>query len=142
MTMTKPTKTAQNNAKTAKRGRPFLPGQSGNPGGRPRTRELAKVIREFLAEKLRGKGGKTRLDALIKRLYSKDPRTLLAYGYGKPVESHLLAGEFTHAAPDPKREKPPFDFEEFARLQNSLFGMAQDAAPVPQAGAKDANGET
>jgi hypothetical protein len=83
--------TAENSAKTAI-GRPFKKGESGNPGGRPRTAELSKAIRAYLESSLPGNGHKTRLDALIERLYKKDPKTLLAYGFGKPVETHELEG--------------------------------------------------
>jgi hypothetical protein len=81
--------TAENSAKTAI-GRPFKKGESGNPGGRPRTADLSKAIRAYLESSLRGNSDKTRLDALIERLYKNDPKTLLAYGFGKPVETHEL----------------------------------------------------
>src|SRR5262249_37073496 len=83
---------AQNSEKTARRGRPFLPRQSGNPGGRPRKTEWSQACRAFLAGKLAGKTGKTRRDALLARLYKEDPKLLLAYAFGKPVEMHLLGG--------------------------------------------------
>jgi hypothetical protein len=50
--------------------------------------ELGDAIRAYLATPLPGNCDKTRLDALIERLYRKDPKTLLAYAFGKPVETH------------------------------------------------------
>ena len=76
-------------------GRGFRPGQSGNPTGGTRRRREAKAvgeqIRDYLAqpdEEATKAGGRktTRLQALIMRLEQTDPRTLLAYAYGKPVE--------------------------------------------------------
>ncbi len=76
-------------------GRGFLPGQSGNPEGGTRRRKEAKavgeLIRDYLAqpdeEATKAAGRKvTRLQSLIMRLAESDPRTLLAYAYGKPVE--------------------------------------------------------
>jgi hypothetical protein len=43
------------------------------------------MIQEFLAEQ--GPNRKPRLRSLIERLYEDDPKTLLAYAFGKPVES-------------------------------------------------------
>jgi len=76
-------------------GKGFRPGQSGNPTGGTRRRREAKAlseqIRDYLAqpddEATKVAGRKTtRLQALITRLAETDPRTLLAYAYGKPVE--------------------------------------------------------
>lgn len=76
-------------------GKGFRPGQSGNPNGGNRRRKEAKAlseqIRDYLAqpddEATAAVGRKTtRLQALITRLAETDPRTLLAYAYGKPVE--------------------------------------------------------
>lgn len=63
------------------RGKPFPKGVSGNPKGRTKgTVSLGTTIRAFLADK-------QRLPLLIERLYREDPKTLLAYGFGKPIES-------------------------------------------------------
>jgi len=65
----------------------FKKGRSGNPGGRPKgSADLGQEIRTFLSGSLRNR--KNRMQALIERLYRKDPKTLLAYGFGKPVEFH------------------------------------------------------
>ena len=87
--------TAQNSRGTAvsarPRGRPFEPGHSGNPGGRPRVvgelRELARVyapeaIRELARLALKAKSETARVAAI---------RELLDRGYGKPTQ-FLAAG--------------------------------------------------
>jgi hypothetical protein len=33
------------------------------------------------------KGGKSKLEALVERLYEEDPKAYLAYGFGKPIET-------------------------------------------------------
>lgn len=77
--------------------RPWLkswkPGQSGNPGGRPKTKEARAAILKHLHTVL-SKGafaGQERIMEAVDRLYWEDLRTYFAYAYGKPVETHLLA---------------------------------------------------
>lgn len=87
------------NSKTVKRipGRPFQKGQSGNLAGRPKkAHDFKALIHKFLANK--GKDRKTNLETLITRLYLDDPKTLLAYGFGKPIETHEISGEIQHTA--------------------------------------------
>ena len=62
----------------------FKPGQSGNPGGRPKTAEFSDEVRRFLREK---SAGKTRLRQILETLQKNDPKILLHYAYGKPVEA-------------------------------------------------------
>ena len=78
-------------------GKGFQPGKSGNPAGWTRRRRQAKavgeLIRDYLAQtddEATTAAGRnvTRLDALIQRLAQEDPKTLLAYAYGKPSETH------------------------------------------------------
>jgi hypothetical protein len=77
-------KTAGNSKKTAP-GRPFKPGQSGNPSGRPKgSSEFRKVVEAYLESKLDPKT--TRLQDCLERLRHDKPEVLLHYAYGKPVE--------------------------------------------------------
>lgn len=74
----------------------FVKGASGNPGGRQKTRAVA--IREAILKHAAGRIGKgegkgrNRLLALIDRLYYEDPKTYLAYAFGKPIETHEVTG--------------------------------------------------
>ncbi len=93
---------AQNSRGTAirrGRGRPFLPGQSGNPGGRPKSRGLIDAVRARY-----GVDGrrllKTLHELLTNDLTSDAVRVrvaelLLAYGWGRPQDSAL-----TYRRPD------------------------------------------
>ena len=74
------------------RGR-FQPGNKGGPG-RPKGRlELSTVIRNFLNEydpeeiKSKKRFKRTRLYMLLERIVKEDPRCILAYGFGKPIET-------------------------------------------------------
>jgi hypothetical protein len=80
----------------------FKPGQSGNPAGRPAAMfSFGKYLRQFLdsdhpqaAEinaKLGVKAVKTQLDVIVQRLAKDDPKVLLQYAFGKPIESHELS---------------------------------------------------
>jgi hypothetical protein len=85
---------AQNSGVIARRratGRPFRPGQSGNPGGRPKSRGLVDAIRARY-----GGDGRTLLKTLHE-LLTNDLTTdavrlrvvelVLAYGWGRPQDS-------------------------------------------------------
>lgn len=97
--------TADNSKKTTRVvGRPFVPGQSGNPGGRPKSAQnFGEQVRAFLeqahpdAKQLTAKLKsdvelRTRLDVLLLKMEQDDPKTLLAYGFGKPIETHEVSG--------------------------------------------------
>ena len=78
-------------------GKGFQPGKSGNPAGRPRRAEtFGSRIREFLdAKDPKDKEQRARMDVLIEEMYRgkpEDRKTLLAYGFGKPVEMVELRG--------------------------------------------------
>jgi hypothetical protein len=58
---------------------------------RRQAKAVGELIRDYLAQPdaeatTAAESKVTRLDALIQRLAQEDPKTLLAYAYGKPVE--------------------------------------------------------
>jgi Family of unknown function (DUF5681) len=73
--------------KTGRARTQFKPGQSGNPGGRPKTAKLAELIRQFLDEET---GGKTRLRQILEWLHKHKPEVLLHYAYGKPLSGEQI----------------------------------------------------
>jgi hypothetical protein len=130
-------------------GRPFKPGQSGNPGGRPKgTANLAALVQRFLSRnhpqgeefaKLTERRSRklTRLEVLLIRLEKEDPRTLLAYGFGKPVETHQHSGP--EGAPmqveDITPKIPPERLRQFIQLSEAMLA----GQPLP--GRAGGNGE-
>lgn len=76
----------ENNSETAKTvGRPFKPGQSGNPGGRPKVADVFKmgcrrVVDELVLERWRDEVEK------LGDNWVKCSELLAAYGYGKPTQ--------------------------------------------------------
>lgn len=63
-------------------GMPFEPGQSGNPGGRPKSNPDLKAACRALTEKVLA-AWTAALDAPGERVSAGD--RIMAYGYGKPV---------------------------------------------------------
>jgi hypothetical protein len=48
---------------------PWEPGQSGNPGGRAKTKPITDALKAELDQPVRGKSGKTKRQALVERLF-------------------------------------------------------------------------
>ena len=66
----------------------FKPGKSGNPTGRPKKgTSFAEFVRNWLEE-----NDNARRLAMMEQLADSKPEVLLAYAYGKPVESVEVAG--------------------------------------------------
>jgi hypothetical protein len=84
-------------------GKGFLPGKSGNPSGRsPRVADFGKEVREFLREWHPKSRDKTRLLVLLETLAENDPKVLLHYGFGKPIEM-TVANNKDGNGPKPKQ---------------------------------------
>lgn len=82
-------------------GRPFQPGQSGNPGGRPKSKPLTALLKAELQQPARGKSGVTKGQKLVERLLGialngkrsesvQAMRLLFAYSDGLPVQTFEL----------------------------------------------------
>lgn len=71
-------------------GRPFTPGQSGNPGGRPRTKGLAAELRRRYGED--GRELLDHLDQLLSRrttppsVQLRAIELIFAYSFGRPAD--------------------------------------------------------
>lgn len=85
---------AQNSKKQRGPGRPFKPGQSGNPGGRPAAR---REFRERCREIMEAEGGGWDILETMLRGSAQDRRfaveLLAAYGYGKPKQGLEVSGD-------------------------------------------------
>lgn len=72
--------------------KPRVKGCEGLPNaGRPATRELGKFIREFLASPANN-GDRSNLEEIVHRLKKEEPKVLLYYAFGKPVETVEMTG--------------------------------------------------
>ncbi len=52
-------------------GRPFQPGQSGNPNGRPKSRPFKDALDRILKEESKGENESNGLDEIVRALYTK-----------------------------------------------------------------------
>ena len=106
---------AENNGETAKTvGRPFKPGQSGNPGGRPKIADVFKlgcrrVVDELVLERWRDEVEK------LGDNWVKCSELLAAYGYGKPHQSSSV--EVDVNAERPLAEVPQERLQAFFRAK-------------------------
>ncbi len=64
-------------------------GESGNPGGRPKSGSLRELIQEYFKEK---EGDRTNLQVVLDNLKKYKPEILLYFVYGKPAETLNMAG--------------------------------------------------
>src|SRR6185295_16328730 len=81
---------AQNSSKKSV-GRPFKKGQSGNPGGRPKTAYVAELIREYF-KAMDEDEDKTNLEVVLDNLKKHKPEILMYFVYGKPAEVVSMSG--------------------------------------------------
>jgi hypothetical protein len=67
-------------------GKGFLPGQTGNRFGRPKTAHFAEEVRDYLNRK---DGDKTNLETVLENLKKRRPEILLYFAFGKPIETQV-----------------------------------------------------
>lgn len=97
---------------------PFKPGQSGNPGGRPRSSaDLREVIKNAFSEPSETPE-KTKLDEIVEKLIktaikgnTKATEILFAYAYGKPKPEDNHIPLCTVIMPKPPGQKTDDDDE-------------------------------
>lgn len=131
---------AESSAGPAKRrrgpGRPFKPGQSGNPGGRPSTAFIHAIMDEAVGKDK----SMTRRRALVLSMFNMSMSTghrnqfdagqlLMAYGFGRPVEVRELSGPGGGPIETAARMTPEQMNQEFASM------LAQ--MTVPEDGSKN-----
>lgn len=64
-------------------------GESGNPGGRPKTGAIREIIQEFFAQMV---GDKTNQQIALENLRDNRPEILFYFVHGKPAETLNMAG--------------------------------------------------
>jgi Family of unknown function (DUF5681) len=69
--------------KNLAKGNRFQKGQTGNAGGRPKTKAIRQFLLDWLAVK---EQGKTRQEKLVEHMAKHKPEIILYFAYGKPTE--------------------------------------------------------
>jgi hypothetical protein len=91
--------------------KPFKPGQSGNPKGRPPVKPIEEIVQAFLAERISPKNGgeaKERLMAMLEAQWIKAIKTgdtraadyLTKYGFGLPKQKLEHSGNINTVVVD------------------------------------------
>lgn len=98
----------------------FVKGQSGNPGGRKKGYlEIAAHFRAWL-EKTPPGSYQTNLQKLTERLAAEDPKVILHYAFGKPVETH----EISTTKPIEINVKPTINIEQLRVVAGAILGIS------------------
>lgn len=108
---------AENSEQTAPRviGRPFRPGQSGNPGGRPKKNPITDAVLKELA-KQHGRQGRTKLEAAVASFV-----TLMISGKPKDkIEAFKIILPYTDA---PMPQTVEVDVYDAARREAEARGL-------------------
>lgn len=99
-------------------GKGFMPGQSGNPSGRPKRKPITEALLAELA-KQHGRRGKTKLEAAVSRLV-----TMMISGKPKDViEAFKLVAPYTDGLPVQTIELDVYDA---ARREAEARGLDPD----------------
>jgi uncharacterized protein DUF5681 len=100
-------------------GKGFLPGQSGNPSGRPKRKPLSDALLAALAKPSRKRGYSTQLEVAMANLVR-----IMCYGKGKEaVEAFKLAMSYTDGLPIQTVE---IDVYDAARREAEARGLDPD----------------
>jgi hypothetical protein len=91
--------------------------------------DFAEALRIFLHERSKKYPDMTKLGELVERLFKEDPKTFLAYAFGKPVETHEISG------PDGgpiQKQVITIDINELRKVARVVYGIpGPDSAPKP-----------
>ena len=86
-------------------GRPWQPGQSGNPGGRRKTKPLTDLLKVELQKPAKGKSGLTKGQKLIERLVG----IALSGKRGESIQAMRLLFAYSDGLPDQTVELDVYD---------------------------------